>query len=98
MCEERLNDSRDCDDSSDDGAECGVVLQRSSSVLLLCHANGSELVFEVDARRSAAEEGRPVEELGILGHAVLVVGAHSTVERDGLHGNQLQEVGDVIHF
>ena len=96
MGKEGLNNTRYCDDAADDGAESGIILKHSCAILLLGHADGCELVFKIHTRRCAAEVGGPVEELLVLRHAVLVVFPHSAVERNGPHGNELQEVGDVI--
>lgn len=96
MGKEGLNNTRYCDDTTDNGTESGIILKHPCAILLLGHADGCELILEIHARRCATEVGGLVEELLVLRHAVLVVFPHAAVERNGSHGNELQEVGDVI--
>lgn len=96
MCEERLDDARHRNHAAHNGTESGVILEETGAVLLLRHANGSQLILEVHSWRRATEEGRTVQQLVVLCHAVLVVLTHSAIQRHRLHRNQLQEIRDVV--
>lgn len=99
MREERLDNARHGNNTSHDRTKRGVELEESHTVLSLGHADGCELVFEEHAGRNACEVGGGgIDELSVFCHTILVGRGDCSLKRNRLHGDEFQEVGNMIEI